>query len=147
MLLPSLSVLGSSVVLSISTRLPSWRLRSKGLDCVRPRGEDVTELAPDGFGGFLPGRAGTELLFFRVLPEEVDSPTLRLDTGNNAVTVFLDGAALYTGCPELDNRIGYLRLSMLEWYREEPVLVAMPQNYQGKTLTITQSTDPFGGKL
>jgi hypothetical protein len=70
-----------------------------------------------------------------------------LDTGNSAVTVFLDGAVLYTDCPELDNRIGYLHLPMLEWYREEPVLVTLPQNYQGKTLTIAQSTDSFGGEL
>ena len=33
------------------------------------------------------------------------------------------------------------------WYREEPVLVTLPQNYQGKTLTIAQSTDSFGGEL
>ena len=63
------------------------------------------------------------------------------------MTVFLDGAVLYTDCPELDNRIGYLHLPMLEWYREEPVLVTLPQNYQGKTLTIAQSTDSFGGEL
>ena len=36
---------------------------------------------------------------------------------------------------------------MLEWYREEPVLVTLPENYQGKTLTIAQSTDPSGGEL
>ena len=35
-------------------------------------------------------------------------------------------------CPELDHRIGALRLPMLEWYREEPVLVTLPQNYQGQ---------------
>ena len=63
------------------------------------------------------------------------------------MAVFLDGALIYTDCPELNNRIGDLRLPMLEWYREEPVLVTLPENYQGKTLTIAQSTDPSGGEL
>ena len=77
----------------------------------------------------------------------MDSPTLRLDATISSVAVFLDGALLYTDCPELNNHIGDLRLPMLEWYREEPVLVTLPQNYQGKILTIAQSTDPSGGEL
>jgi len=36
---------------------------------------------------------------------------------------------------------------MLDLVREEPVLVTLPQNYAGKTLTIAQSTDPYGGEL
>ena len=125
-----------------------WAYDQKGWTVFTQEGEAVTELAPDGFGGFdRLTEPGQTFYFSRVLSEEVDSPTLRLDTGNSAVTVFLDGAVLYTDCPELDNRIGDLRLPMLEWYREEPVLVTLPQNYQGKTLTIAQSTDSFGGEL
>ena len=75
----------------------------------------MTELAPDGYGGFdRLDELGQTFYFSRVLSEELDSPTLRLDTGNSAVSVFLDGAVLYTDCPELDNCIGYLRLPMLE---------------------------------
>ena len=124
-----------------------WAYDQKGWTVFTQEGEAVTELAPDGFGGFdRLTEPGQTFYFSRVLSEEVDSPTLRLDTGNSAVTVFLDGAVLYTDCPELDNRIGDLRLPMLEWYREEPVLVTLPQNYQGKTLTIAQSTDPSGSE-
>lgn len=125
-----------------------WVYDQKGWTVFTQEGESVTELAPDGFGGFdRLTEPGQTFYFSRPLSEDVDSPTLRLDTGNSAVTVFLDGAVLYTDCPELDNRIGYLRLPMLEWYREEPVLVTLPQNYQGKILTIAQSTDPSGGEL
>lgn len=106
-------------------------------------GEAVTELAPDGYGGFdRLDELGQTFYFSRVMTEEVDTPTLRLDTGNSAVTVFLDGVVLYSDCPELAGGIGSLRLPMLAWYREEPLLVTLPQNYQGKTLTIAQSTAP-----
>ena len=125
-----------------------WVYAQKGWTVFTQEGDAVTELAPNGFGGFdCLDELGQTFYFSRVLLEKVDSPTLRLDTGNSAVTVFLDGAVLYTDCPALDNRIGYLRLPMLEWYREEPVLVTLPQNYQGKILTIAQSTDPSGGEL
>ncbi|MEY8233340.1 GHKL domain-containing protein [Oscillospiraceae bacterium 50-16] len=125
-----------------------WVYDQKGWTVFTQEGEVVTELAPNGFGGFdRLDELGQTFYFSRVLSEDVDSPTLRLDTGNSAVTVFLDGAVLYTDCPELDNRIGYLRLPTLEWYREEPVLVTLPQNYAGKTLTVAQSSDPSGGEL
>ena len=98
----------------------------------------MTELAPDGFGGFNRlEEPGQTFYFSRVLTEEVDSPTLRLDAGDRTFAVFLDGVLLYTDCPELDNRIGYLRLPSLDWYREEPLLVTLPLDYEGKTLTVT----------
>lgn len=124
-----------------------WVYDQKGWTVFTQEGEAVTELAPDGYGGFdRLDELGQTFYFSRVMTEEVDSPTLRLNTANSAVTVFLDGAVLYTDCPELDNRIGDLHLPMLEWCREEPVLVTLPRNYQGKTLTIAQSTDPSGGE-
>ncbi len=125
-----------------------WVYDQKGWAVFTQEGDTVTGLAPNGFGGFdRLDELGQTFYFSRVLSEDVDSPTLRLDTGNSTVTVFLDGAVLYTDCPELDNRIGYLRLPTLERYREEPVLVTLPQNYAGKTLTVAQSSDPFGGEL
>ena len=108
----------------------------------------MTELTPDGYGGFNRlDELGQTFYFSHVLSEDVDSPTLRLDATISSVAVFLDGALIYTDCPELNHRIGDLRLPMLDWYREEPLLVTLPQNYQGKTLTIAQSTDPSGGEL
>ena len=106
-----------------------WVYDQKGWTVFTREGDAVTELAPDGFGGFdRLDELGQTFYFSRVLPEDVDSPTLRLGTGNSAVTVFLDGALIYTDYPELDNRIGDLRLPMLDWVREEPVLVTLPQN-------------------
>lgn len=49
---------------------------------------------------------------------------------------------IYTDCPELDNRIGYLQLPCLDYDREDPLLVTLPLDYAGKTLTIAQSTEP-----
>ncbi len=54
----------------------------------------------------------------------------------------MDGTLIYTDCLELDNRIGYLQLPSLNYYREEPLLVTLPLNYAGKTLTIAQAADP-----
>ena len=125
-----------------------WVYDQKGWTVFTQEGDAVTELDPDGFGGFdRLGELGQTFYFSRVLSEDADSPTLRLDATISSVAVFLDGALLYTDCPELNNHIGDLRLPMLEWYREEPVLVTLPQNYQGKILTIAQSTDPSGGEL
>ena len=125
-----------------------WVYDQKGWTVFTQEGETVTELAPDGFGGFdRLDELGQTFYFSRVLSEEVDSPTLRLDAAISSVAVFLDGALIYTDCPELDNRIGDLRLPMLGWVREEPVLVTLPQNYQGKTLAIAQSTNPSGSEL
>lgn len=125
-----------------------WVYDQKGWTVFVQEGEAVTELTLDGYGGFdRLDELGQTFYFSRVLSEDVDSPTLRLDATISSVAVFLDGALIYTDCPELNNRIGDLRLPMLEWYREEPLLVTLPQNYQGKVLTIAQSTDSFGGEL
>lgn len=125
-----------------------WVYGQKGWTVFTREGEAVTELVPDGFGGVdRLGELGQTFYFSRVLSEEVDNPTLRLDAAISSVVVFLDGALIYTDCPELDNRIGDLRLSMLDWVREEPVPVTLSQNYQGKPLPVAQSTDPSGGEL
>ena len=125
-----------------------WVCDPKGWTVFTQEGEVVTELVPNGSGGFdRLDELGQTFYFSRLLSEDVDSPTLRLDATISSVAVFLDGALIYTDCPELDHRIGNLCLPMLDWVREEPVLVTLPQNYAGKTLTIAQSTDPYGGEL
>ena len=118
-----------------------WVYDQKGWTEFTQEGEAVTELVPDGSGGFSgPVEPGQTFYFSRVLVEDLDSPILRLGTADRTFAVFLDGALLYTDFPELDNRIGHLRLPTLEQHRTEPVLVTLPQNYQGRTLTIAQSS-------
>ena len=74
----------------------------------------------------------------RMMTEEVNSPTLRLYTANRTVVVFLEDEVIYTDCPGQDNRIGYLTLSTLGWNREN-LIITLPSDYLGKTLTIAQS--------
>lgn len=104
----------------------------------------MTELTPDGFGDFLgPVEPGQTFYFSRIMDEELDAPTLRLGRANRTFAVFLDGDLLYTDRPELTGSVGELRLPTLEWYEEEPLLVTLPRDYAGKTLTIAQSGEPF----
>lgn len=124
-----------------------WVYNQKGWTVFIQEGDIKTELIPNGFGGFSGlEEPGQTFYFSRILSEELDSPTLRLDRADRSFAVFLDGALLYTDCPELDNCIGYLRLPMQEWTQKEPVLITLPWDYMGKTLTIAQSTNPFGGE-
>jgi len=118
-----------------------WVYNQKGWTVFTQEGEAVKELTPDGFGGFFgPVEPGDTFYFSRPLTEELDNPTLRLDTGSHAVAVFLDDILLYTDCPELTGRIGALRLPMLDWERNTALTVALPADCMGKTLTIAQST-------
>ncbi|MGN1144233.1 MAG: sensor histidine kinase, partial [Anaerovoracaceae bacterium] len=124
-----------------------WVFDDKGWTVFTQEEDRITELSSDGFGGFLGlDHPGQTFYFSRTLTEELDSPTLRLDAANSNLAVFLDGNLLYTDCPELDNRIGYLTLPMLEWDRTDQVIVTLPADYVGCTLTIAQSTDPIGEK-
>lgn len=53
-------------------------------------GDTVTELVPDGFGGFSELDESEQTFYFsRILSEDVDSPTLRLDTANCTVAVYV----------------------------------------------------------
>lgn len=74
------------------------------------------------------------------MDEELDSPTLQLDPIEWNFSIWLDDVLIYTDCPELDNRIGYLRLPANDWYRDNPITISLPADYYGKTLTIAQST-------
>ena len=103
-------------------------------------GETATILSSDSIGGYSGIEPGETLYFSRIMTEELDSPTMQLGAANRNFAVFLDGELVYTDCPGLDNRIGYLDLPMKEWDVMEPLTISLPVDYHGKTLTIAQST-------
>lgn len=104
-------------------------------------------LVPDGFGGYNGlDYTGQTFYFSREMTEELESPSLRIDVANRSVSIFLDDTLIYTDCPDADNRIGYLKLPMLEYDKSEPVVVSLPLDYAGHTLTIAQSTPPYSEK-
>ena len=116
---------------------------SKGWTVYVADEETITELTPTGFGGYRGIELGQTFYYSRVMEEELDSPTLQIDTYERQYSVWLDDTLLYTDAPGLDNRIGYLTLPMSEWVREEPLVLSLPADYQGQTLTIAQSTPSF----
>ncbi|RKJ62551.1 GHKL domain-containing protein, partial [Butyricicoccus sp. 1XD8-22] len=136
-----------------------WTYDQKGWRVFTQEGDAVTELTPDGIGGFSDiDFAGQTFYFSRIIEEDLypdgdgngshyGGPTLKLSAANRTFAVFLDGALIYTDSPAQDNRIGSLRLPMLERDRDKPLLVTLPADCAGKTLTIAQSTDPSGGEL
>ncbi|MGN0470818.1 MAG: sensor histidine kinase [Acutalibacteraceae bacterium] len=104
-------------------------------------------LVADGFGGYDGlDYVGQTFYFSREMTEELDSPSLRIDVANRSISIFLDDTLIYTDCPDADNRIGYLELPMLEYDKSEPVVVSLPLDYVGHTLTIAQSTPPYSEK-
>lgn len=117
-----------------------WDGDAKGWTVFVQEGEARHELDAFGWGGYngldYPGQT---VYFSRTMTEELGSPTLRLYVANRSVAVFLDDDLLYTDCPELDNRVGHLALSDLSWDRD-PLVVGLPSDYVGKTLTIAQSS-------
>ena len=112
---------------------------SKGWTVYTQEGEARTELTPNGFGGYTGLELGQPFYLSRVMSEALDSPTIQIGTVERQFSVWLDDTLIYTDCPELDNRIGHVTLPMSEWFREEPITITLPMNYQGKTLTIAQS--------
>lgn len=118
-----------------------WQYDQKGWTVFTQEEEQQTILTADGMGGFTGlQKPGQTFYFSRALSETLDSPTLRLDASDRGMAVFLDGELLYTDCPELDNRIGYLALPMLDWDRIEYIVLSLPPDYHGKTLTVAQAT-------
>lgn len=104
----------------------------------------ITELTPDGAGGYMGADyLGQTFYYSRTLTEELDSPTLRIGTVNQTVSIYLDNDMIYTDWPELDNRIGYLELPMLMFDRTDAIIVSLPPDYLGKTLTIAQSSPAY----
>lgn len=113
---------------------------SKGWSVYTQEGDTKTELTPDGFGGYSGLELGQTFYRSRVLDEDLDSPTLQIDPIEWSFSVWLDETLIYTDCPELDNRVGYLRLPVNEWCRDDPITISLPADYHGKTLTIAQSS-------
>ena len=113
---------------------------SKGWTVFVQEGDARTELIHDGFGGYSGLELGQTFYLSRLMDEELDSPTLQIEPTEWNFSVWLDDVLIYTDCPELDNRIGYLRLPVNDWYRDDPITVSLPGDYYGKTLTIAQST-------
>lgn len=112
---------------------------SKGWTVYIQEGANKTELTPNGFGGYTGLELGQTFYFSRVMEENLDSPTLQISTAERNFVVFLDGEVIYSDFPEQKARIGELCLPMNEWVREDPILISLPSDYQGKTLTIAQS--------
>ena len=102
-------------------------------------GHVKTELTPNGFGGYTRLELGQTFYFSRVMEEELDSPTLQIGTVERQFSIWLDDTLIYTDCPDLDNRIGFIQLPMSEEFREDPITISLPADYHGKTLTIAQS--------
>ena len=75
--------------------------------------------------------------------EELDSPTLQLSPGESQFSIWLDDQLIYTDCADLDNHIGSVQLPMNDWCRSEPIVISLPANYQGRTLTIAQSSPSY----
>lgn len=97
-------------------------------------------LVNDGYSGYIGADPLAETLYCSIkLPRKSESLMLEMDTANHSVSVFLDNRLVYSDFPELDNRIGWLALPMLDYDREKPLLLTLPPDYQGKTLTIAQS--------
>ena len=71
-----------------------------------------TELAPNGLGGYTGLELGQTFYLSRVMEEELDSPTLQIGTVERQFSVWLDDVLIYTDCPDLDNRIGFVQLPM-----------------------------------
>ena len=112
----------------------------KGWSVYTQQGSVRTELTPDGYGGYLGIELGQTFYLSRVLDEDLDSPTLQLGASEWTFSVWLDEDLIYTDCPHLDNRIGQLKLPMNDWFREDYITISLPADYQGKTLTIAQSS-------
>ena len=112
---------------------------SKGWTVYTQAGSTKTELTPNGFGGYTGLELGQTFYFSRVMEEDLDSPTLQISTAEHTFVVFLDGEVIYSDFPEQKASIGELQLPMYEWVREEPILISLPADYRGKTLTIAQS--------
>lgn len=116
---------------------------SKGWTVYTRDGETVTPLEPTPSGAHRGIELGETFYYSRVMNEELDSPTLQIGTADRMFSVWLDDELIYTDCPELDNRIGYLTLPMNTVTRQEPITISLPMNFAGKTLTIAQSTPPY----
>lgn len=112
---------------------------NKGWTVYTQEGNTKTELIPDGFGGYSGLEPGQTFYFSRIMNENLEAPTLQIGVADRTFSVWLNDVLIYTDHTELDNRIGYLTLPMNGWDRPDPIILSLPADYQGKTLTIAQS--------
>ncbi len=102
-----------------------------------------TLLTATGSGSYTGIALGQTFYFSRVMSEDLDSPILQIGTGERQFVVFLDDEVIYSDCPQLDQRIGFLRIPESTVMRKEPITITLPQNYHGRTLTIAQSMPEY----
>lgn len=117
---------------------------NKGWTVYTNEAGNITELTPDGAGGYLGvDHPGQTFYYSRTLTEELDSPTLQVNSVNQTFSIFIGDTLIYTDFPDQENKIGYLELSNLEWDRLETITVSLPPDYLGQTLTIAQSSPVY----
>ncbi len=98
-----------------------------------------TLLEPTGRGSYTGlTEPGQTFYYACTLDTALDGAMLELNAASQSIAVFLDGALLYTDCPDADNRIGYVQLPARRHSRGEPVRISLPEDYPGRTLTIAQ---------
>lgn len=121
-------------------QMGEWDGDTKGWTVFVQEGEAYHELNALGWGTYNGlDYLGQTIYFSRAMTEKVEKPTLRLYAANWAVAVFLENEVIYTDCPEQDNRVGFLTLPTYS-YDREPVILSLPPDYLGKTLTIAQAS-------
>lgn len=119
----------------------------KGWTAFTAEGEKITRLTLNETGGYSGlSYAGQTFYFSREIKEGMENAKLSLGALNKCVSVFIDGELIYTDSPTADNRIGYLALPMLASDREAPLMLTLPPDCAGKTLTIAEASSPFSEK-
>jgi len=109
-----------------------WVYDDKGWTVYTWENGETGALTPDGAGGFTGlDYPGQTCYFSRVLSENIPDPALWLGGCKGRLSVFLDGALLYSNGASAGSCV-----------LSEPVVVTLPAGYVGKTLTIAQGTCP-----
>lgn len=105
-------------------------------------------LTPNNIGGYTGlSYPGETFYYSRIMEEPAKNPILRIGTFDQSVSIFLDDTLIFTNCPYEDNRIGYLKLPMQENFSDGmDITLSLPADYQGRRLTIAQSTSGFSEK-
>lgn len=104
-------------------------------------GEERTWLEPTGDGSFAPLQYPAQTFYYsRQLAESLPAPMLEIQALNRSIAVFLDDELIYTDFPEMENKVGAMQLPMQPEDRTESLRISLPPDYNGKTLTIAQST-------
>lgn len=116
---------------------------SKGWTVFIQEGDVRTELQNNGFGAYTGLELGQTFYYSRVMEEELNSPTLQLSTSECTFAVWLDDVLIYTDFPDMKCQIGHLTLPMREYFQESTITISLPLDYQGKTLTIAQSSPEY----